>query len=208
MLDTYIKSTAGTARWLWFNALMFFSPVVKGLLLLFAVGGLVAFLIGVVVQPDHPRAQTALFACLGFGLLGTGLLTTFNMMTERMYFDRMYPDDGELVEEGASWWRKLINWFFVLALLVGFVVAATYTYDFKKYGIENFAIGIVWWLGVGIALGVGRWVYRQAGGMPDAMMVLLRKMREKSRASKQVPAPKVNAANEVDRVVVPFRRRH
>jgi len=165
MLDTYIKATAGTASYLFFIALEFFAPLVKIVLRLFAFGGLFAFILTLILQPDHPFAKTILFASLGFGLIGAALLTSWDMLLTRMFYDRMYPDDEyDEKEDGVSWWRAAINWLFVLALYAVFCVAAVWVYRFKPNGIEGLAVGFVWWVAAGVALGVVRWMWRKVSG--------------------------------------------
>lgn len=166
MLDTYIKATAGTASYLFFIVLEFFEPVVKIVLRVCAFGGLLGFLATLVIQSDHPFAKTGVFVCLGFGLIATALLTSYDMLTDRMYYDRMYPVDDEDEEEkpGVSWWKKAINWLFVLALFAGFCVAATWFHGFKPYRIEGLAVGFLWWGAAGVALGVARFVWRNMRG--------------------------------------------
>lgn len=210
MLDTYIKATAGTASYLFFIALEFFEPLVKIILRLFAFGGLLAFLIMLVFQPDHSFAKTAMFASLGFGLIGTALLTTWDMLTTRMYYGRMYPDDEDEddEDEGVSWWRKAINWLFVLALYVAFCVAAVWVYRFKPNGIEGLAVGFVWWVAAGFALGVVRWMWRKVNGVPGAVADQLRTIGGRVMGwMKMRNSQRKNKAAEPTSNVVQLRRR-
>lgn len=207
MLDTYIKATAGTASYLFFILLQFMEPVVKIILRVFAVGGLIGFLFTLIAQPDHPFAKTGMFACLGFGLIATALLTSYDMLTDRMYYDRMYPDDED-EEGGVSWWRTAINWLFVLALYAGFCAAAVWVYRFKPNGIEGLAVGFVWWVAAGVALGVVRWMWRKVSGVPGAVADQLRTTggRVMGWMKKKNPVRK-NKAAEPTSNVVQLRRR-
>lgn len=208
MLDTYIKATGGTASYLFFIVLEFFEPLVKIVLRFFAVGGLIAFLGMLIFQPDHPFAKTAMFASLGFGLIGTALLTSWDMLTTRMFYDRMYPDDEYEEEDGVSWWRTAINWLFVAALFAAFCAAATWVYQFEPYRIEGLAVGFVWWVAAGVALGVVRWMWRKVNGVPGAVADQLQTTGERVRGwmKKQNPVRK-NKAAEPTSNVVQIRRR-
>jgi len=208
MLDTYIKSTAGVARWLLFTALMFFGPVFKAICLFFAVGGLFAFMFMLVMQSNHPFAQTAMYIMLGGGLIGTALLVYYNMNIQRMFDDRMYPEESDEDEIVVAWWKKTLNWLFVLTVFAGFCVAATWFYSFKPYRIEGLAVGFVWWLAAGVVLGVCRWFYRHARGVPGAVVELLRDARwvVSGWMKKKAPARKVKAAEPLDNVVQLRRR--
>jgi hypothetical protein len=208
MLDTYIKATAGTASYLLFIMLEFFEPVVKIVLRLFAIGGLFAFIVMLLVQPDHPFAKTAMFAMLGFGLIATALVTSWDILTTRMFYDRMYPDDEDDEEDGVSWWRTAINWLFVLALYAAFCVAAVWVYRFKPDGIEGLAVGFVWWVAAGVTLGVLRWMWRKVSGVPGVVADQLQTAGGRVRGwmKKNNPVRK-NKAAEPTSNVVQLRRR-
>lgn len=210
MLDIYIKATAGTASYLFFIVLEFFEPLVKIILRVFAVGGLIAFLGMLVFQPDHPFAKTAMFASLGFGLIGTALLTSWDMLLTRMFYDRMYPDDEDDDEEdGVSWWRVAINWLFVAALYAAFCVAAVWVYRFKPNGIEGLAVGFIWWVAAGVALGVLRWMWRRVSGVPGAVadQFLTIGGRVRGWMKRRIPQRKNKNAAEPSSNVVQLRRR-
>jgi len=208
MLDTYIKATAGTASYLFFIVLEFFGPVVKIILRVVAFGGLLGFIISLVIQSDHPFATTGMYACLGFGLIATALLTSYDMLTDRMYYDRMYPNDEEKEGGGTSWWRTAINWLLVLALFAGFCVTATWFYQFKPYRIEGLAVGFVWWVAAGVALGVVRWMWRKVSGVPGAVKEQLRTTEGRVRGwmKKKNPVHKNKAAEPMSNVVQIRRR--
>lgn len=208
MFNTYIKATAGAASYLFFIVLQFCEPVVKIILRVLAVGGLIGFLFTLIAQPDHPFAKTGMFACLGFGLIATALLTSYDMLTDRMYYDRMYPDVEEEEGGGTSWWRTAINWLLVLALFAGFCVAATWFYQFKPYRIEGLAVGFVWWVAAGVALGVVRWMWRRVSGVPGAVKEQLRTTEGRVRGwmKKKNPVRKHKAAEPTSNVVQLRRR--
>lgn len=188
MLDTYIKATGGMLGWLFFMVLNLLSPFIKGICLLFTIGGGLGFLLmgwswmGAVSKHASIYATSAnsamplsheflTFTCLGMALAGISGLWFYDIKMERMLIDRLYPAE----EQGGdiSRWVRVRNWFCMLALFVALSFAAQYLYP----KLPMFAwpgIGFFWWLVGGVVLGVCRLSYRQGVG---AFGVLAAKLR-------------------------------
>lgn len=132
MLDTYIRVTAGTARYLLYLLMEFFGPVVRIICWFLSLGGLFAFLIMLVAQSDHPFAQTGMYSVLAAGLLGTALLTYYEIALDRMYIDRLYSDSDDDEVQDVPRWRPALNWFAVFVFLAAFCVVANWLYGLAQ----------------------------------------------------------------------------
>lgn len=182
MLDTYIRSTIGIVKWLYFIIMNLLGPFVKVICILLTVGGGLTFLFMLWAGIGRTGFDTAvagltvrhvMFMGLGMTLAGMSGTIFYELTMDRMFIERLYPDEEDQVD-GISRLVWLRNWIGVLALLGVLSFAARYHYP-SLYVFEWPVIGFTWWLMIGVALGCCRWLYRRgAGGVIDSFATLLR----------------------------------
>ena len=129
------------------------------------------------------------------------MVVIYEILVGRMFLDRLSDRDDE--DEGVSWW----NWLGVVAILAGLSVASYYFHHLRNE-IEALAIGFVWFLAIGMLLGIARWFYRMGGNA--SMVALAASLKSITRLRAALASQGKSASNNErsdERVVVPFRRR-
>lgn len=135
---------------------------------------------------------------LGTGLLGAAMVVIYEILVGRMFLDRISDRDDE--DEGVAWW----NWLGVVAILAGLSVASYY-YHHLRNEIEALAIGFVWFLAIGMLLGIVRW-FDRIGGHALGIALLSNLARVRAAIDRNGKGASNDGENS-GRVVVPFRRR-
>lgn len=135
------------------------------------------------------------FSVLGVGLVGVALITAYEIMIGKMYLERI---DGEDAPDNGN-----ITWFDWLGLFVLFILFSVggYHYYHLRNAAEAMAIGLCYFVSIGVILGVLRWLEEYGG---SSFRAGLQRVRAAFRAKGK--AKVLDAAN--DSVVVPFHRRN
>lgn len=208
MLGTYIRVTGNAARYLLFLLMDFFGPLARLVFGLFGIGGILGFLFMLIARFDHPRADVAMYALLASGLIGMTLMMQYDIVLTRMYYDRLNADLEDEDDEKivVPWWKTMLNWLAVFALLAGSCMAANWYFGLALYHIKGIIVGAACWLVLGIALNVARWFYGLTRGVLAAAAGGTRKAvgSVASWAKKKAP---VHKAAGPENNVVQFRKR-
>lgn len=195
IFNTYIKASSGIVKWLFFIAMNLMGPLVRGMGVLYVIGGGLGFIIflwsgfrgGFDSAVNGFSTLNATFLSFGLAMLGMAMIIYYEITVDRMFINRLYPDEDQ--DDDVSRLVRLRNWFGLLVLFVGFSFAAYYRYP-SLLAIDWPVIGFIWWLVVGNILGVCRWLYRQGTDAMGVIMELVSKVRSglvsKSALDKEV----------------------
>lgn len=216
MFNMYIKTTAGIMKWLFFIALNLVGPFVRGIGVFLAVGGGAAFLFmlwmglgrtGFDAGVKDLSVLHAMFIGLGLALVGMAMIIYYQITVDRMLINRLYPDEEQ--DDGVSRLMWLRNWFGVLVMFVGFSFAAHYRYP-SLFAFYWPVIGFVWWLVVGVILGMCRLFHCQGANAMSVIMELVSRVwsRLASKSTLRNEEMRAEAKVFVDtNKVVPFRKK-
>ncbi len=157
MLDTYIRLTAGTAKWLLYLVLAFIRPAVHWICGILAVLALIGFaILGVLGLASHnpPEDLPAMLGALaGGGVFSVAVIVFYDITLELLLRERSEKTEAA-ISEGVTW-RSILG---VVSLFAVMMVA------FWKLRYPNLATALVAafvaFVGVGVMLGIGRSIYR------------------------------------------------